>query len=55
MLVEYWAGLYPDEMQKVIMEGAWTMLNTATQLLVLKPTSGTTSPPENQIHGGSSA
>ena len=55
MLVQYWAGLYPDEMQEVVMEGVWTMLNTATQLLVPMPTSGTTSPPENQIHEGSSA
>jgi len=40
MLVQSWAGLYPDEMQVVVIEGVWTMLNTATQLLVSMPTSG---------------
>jgi hypothetical protein len=51
MLVQYWA----DEMQEGVMQGVWTMLNTATQLLVSMLTSGTTSPPENQIHESSSA
>jgi hypothetical protein len=42
-------------MQEVVMEGMWTIVNIATQFLLLMPTSGTTSPPENQIHESSSA
>jgi len=40
MLVQYWASLNPEEIQEVVMEGVWAMVNAATQLLVSMPTSG---------------